>query len=985
MKRFTCYHLLMSMLITFLLFPELISAQLNSTGMPKATNGEKGFYPATVKQRVTSPENKEKVIMDLSNPYYGSVSNVQAKNEGYPAPGEILQGPKAPFVAGEDIASAIEIISLPYVATGNTCTFINNYDEVCPYSGSTAPDVVYKYYATADISVNIGLCNSAYDTKLFVYDNVYIPGSPMACNDDLCGVNGYRSKIANLNLVAGHWYYIVIDGYGSYCGNYELDIVPTPICTPTCIPGSIMENEAQIPNEGTDVVNGGCNSTPVVFSPISVGQTICGQTNTYLTGPVDNRDTDWYLLDLSSSTDSTQITFDVFADFNLQIIIVKDGPTVCYGYTQLAIKVVPACTHATLTARIGPGKYYLWVGSSQYNGYPPGVATYSYVATLTGGTIPPNNDCANADSINEVGSLPFNTTYATHDGPGLGCGAIYPDQDIWYNYTATFTGEAIASLCGSSFDTRISIFDGAGCVPPGSIIACNDDYCGLQSQLTFNVISGHTYKILVGGFTQYSFGQGYLTIKPNCLTECPYDASPENEPVILNEGTDVTNGGCNYQPYTYSPITLGQTYCGMINTFLYFGNNYRDLDWYRLDLSTATDSTLLTWDLYTAFKGYAVILKVPVEDCYSSIFLADKILTPCIYTPLTARVSPGIYYLVITSYNFAGLPPEAGPYRYTAKLTGQPIPQNDRCQNAAIVGEVTNLPFNTTAALHDGTGTCLASSASRNIWYAYYPVCTGTATISLCGSFYDTKLAVYNGIGCSPYGSLLGCNDDYCGLASSLTVPVIFGHAYMIEIGGYNPGAYGQGLLTIHCTQTLPVNLNLQDITINQGQSTCYNASGIITVGGAGTPFTILSGARVTMVAGQKIQCLPGTTVKYGGYLHGYIYPAGPWCSPPIDSPISGKGTGDTKETLGEPTAPTSFFKVYPNPTSGSFTLEFTGTDEPGEVNVEIYGMHGDKVLSKHLAGQRKHLLNIGSESTGIYILRVVKANETGSVKIVRN
>lgn len=67
---------------------------------------------------------------------------------------------------------------------------------------------------------------------------------------------------------------------------------------------------------------------------------------------------------------------------------------------------------------------------------------------------------------------------------------------VWYQIIGT--GDImIASLCGSSFDTKIRIYTG-DC----SDLACsdaNDDFCGLQSQISFGTDAGMTYYILVEG------------------------------------------------------------------------------------------------------------------------------------------------------------------------------------------------------------------------------------------------------------------------------------------------------------------------------------------------------------------------------------------------------------------------------------------------------------------------------------------------------
>ena len=51
-----------------------------------------------------------------------------------------------PF-AGDTCANAIVIDELDYTWSGSTCELTDDYDEVCPYSGSTSPDVVFVYHA----------------------------------------------------------------------------------------------------------------------------------------------------------------------------------------------------------------------------------------------------------------------------------------------------------------------------------------------------------------------------------------------------------------------------------------------------------------------------------------------------------------------------------------------------------------------------------------------------------------------------------------------------------------------------------------------------------------------------------------------------------------------------------------------------------------------------------------------------------------------
>ncbi|MCK4915351.1 MAG: hypothetical protein KAS89_04225, partial [Candidatus Eisenbacteria sp.] len=51
-------------------------------------------------------------------------------------------------VEGDTIEDPFVIDDLPFLGSGDTCPFAHDYDEVCPYTGSAAPDVVYRYDCT---------------------------------------------------------------------------------------------------------------------------------------------------------------------------------------------------------------------------------------------------------------------------------------------------------------------------------------------------------------------------------------------------------------------------------------------------------------------------------------------------------------------------------------------------------------------------------------------------------------------------------------------------------------------------------------------------------------------------------------------------------------------------------------------------------------------------------------------------------------------
>lgn len=162
---------------------------------------------------------------------------------------------------------------------------------------------------------------------------------------------------------------------------------------------------------------------------------------------------------------------------------------------------------------------------------------------------------------------------------------------------------------------------------------------------------------------------------------------------------------------------------------------------------------------------------------------------------ITFAAVAGEKYLI----EIGGYGSEEGRGVITVRCEGdvQPPAPKDDCANARPVGDVTDLPFDTTSATFDGRGLCMTSP---NIWFRYAATCTGDVTVSLLGSAYDTMLAVYRGFNCNPASSdLIACNDDFGGsYQSQITFAATAGNEYLIEVGGYS-NQTGQGVLNIKC------------------------------------------------------------------------------------------------------------------------------------------------------------------------------------------
>ena len=83
--------------------------------------------------------------------------------------------------------------------------------------------------------------------------------------------------------------------------------------------------------------------------------------------------------------------------------------------------------------------------------------------------------------------------------------------------------------------------------------------------------------------------------------------------------------------------------------------------------------------------------------------------------------------------------------------------------------------------------TCFAAGAPERA-FQWTPATSGTATISTCsGTSIDTTLSIRQG---DCFGSELTCDDDTCGLRSTITPSVTAGTTYTIIVDGFSAGAF---------------------------------------------------------------------------------------------------------------------------------------------------------------------------------------------------
>jgi Ca2+-binding RTX toxin-like protein len=111
---------------------------------------------------------------------------------------------------------------------------------------------------------------------------------------------------------------------------------------------------------------------------------------------------------------------------------------------------------------------------------------------------PANDDFADAVVIDGRGGTTTGSNRGATEEEGervhAGCG----EASVWYRWTAPETEDVRFDTRGSNFDTTLAVYTGTA-VDALSVVAENDDFGSLDSDLSFEATAGSTYAISVAG------------------------------------------------------------------------------------------------------------------------------------------------------------------------------------------------------------------------------------------------------------------------------------------------------------------------------------------------------------------------------------------------------------------------------------------------------------------------------------------------------
>jgi uncharacterized protein (TIGR03437 family) len=378
-------------------------------------------------------------------------------------------------------------------------------------------------------------------------------------------------------------------------------------------------------------------------------------------------------------------------------------------------------------------------------------------------------------------------TAAAND-PVHSCTSRADGHTVWFRYFAAAGGYLFLDTLGSTYDTVLSIYDGAATAANEK--ECNDDISSSirQSALVVPVSGGHTYLIEVSAWNS-GVGGGLV------LNVMPAGVAPSNDLVENAIGIGAL-------PYTIQEDTIDATQspgdprhsCDVLDNV-----RYPDLRtvWFRY---TATFTGTIQIDTYGSYYD-TVLSAYPASDTGTELACNDDANDGTLQSAAAIGVVAGKSYLIEVSDYDDGNGGSGGLMQLNVNGMGVASVGNDEPAGATAIS---SLPFTiaqttqaATSNAADPVHSCTGKADSATVWFRYAATASGTLSVDAAGSDYYTVLAVYSGS--SSPGTELGCNGDWTSSPRSvIRATVAQGQTYLIEASGWNKA--GGGTLTLNAS-----------------------------------------------------------------------------------------------------------------------------------------------------------------------------------------
>ncbi|MBX3387389.1 MAG: hypothetical protein KF768_12540, partial [Phycisphaeraceae bacterium] len=395
----------------------------------------------------------------------------------------------------------------------------------------------------------------------------------------------------------------------------------------------------------------------------------------------------------------------------------------------------------------------------------------------------------------------------------IGCIQSSAGRSQWWSFTPAVSGRYTISMCDSLHsDTHLGISElSEPCTGTAQYIGCNDDACGLGSQVVVNLVGGTAYRIRSAAWGSSITNGGIYSV----LITLEDVAAPVNNDcamaTVATLGSNSGNlngatgdfdanacGGTADIPDVYYTFTAGAagTYRFSVCT--------GDFD-AVMSLHSACPSNPTTFQLACGTSGGPLATAL----CPNRGVTLTRAMAAA--EQIWIRVAGASDQAAVTGANSSQPQPYVGFGAFTLEVFGPggAAPANDTCATAQTI---TAMPAFGSIANEFGTdsGPIAGCDLFGDVWFTWTATASGALTLNEAGT-QNAGWAVYSGATCGSLTSVL------CSLTDSgVTALVTMGTQYFIRLGAD----------TLATARTVPLNYNIF-FTAAPANDACANAQTI--------------------------------------------------------------------------------------------------------------------------------------------------------------
>lgn len=486
--------------------------------------------------------------------------------------------------------------------------------------------------------------------------------------------------------------------------------------------------------------------------------------------------------------------------------------------------VIPGATASTLSISNAQsshvGSYTVTVRNSAGGSVTSRSATLTVGGSSGGGQGVANNAFASAGVLSGANVSASGSNVGANREAGE---PVHPDSSggasVWWAWTAPGAGSVTITTAGSSFDTILAVYTGSSLSTLTRIVYDDDSGPGVTSQVTFNAVSGQTYRIMVDG---YGGDVGNISLQLTQITAGdggsgrPANDNFANRATIATAGSSVSGTHANATAETGEPAHGGVTAARSV--------------WYAWTSDSTADVTITT----TSATGITTSLAVYTGTALSDLrAVTARIQTATSGNAVSFRATARTSYFIVVDAQSGGT--GAFTLALSAVVTST-APSNDAFARPSPIGS-TGGTFDVSsigASKETGEPEHANNRGGASLWWTWTASSAGTVSLVTAGSNFDTILAVYTGEALNALTTIATNDDIATGVTSALTFSAVSGRTYRIAVDGYG-GASGNVRLALAFTgggsgpTTGPANdlfANRATITVASGAVTANNSGG---------------------------------------------------------------------------------------------------------------------------------------------------------------